>query len=124
MDGLIVKKPYAKLIIDGKKEWELRSKCPPAKNLRKDLYLLSSGKILGKIRIDSYCVAAKQELEKNIQKHCSDVSFLSEYHESYVWKICITEKFLEPKKYAHPMGARVWVKNVSFVTQPSITNFT
>lgn len=123
MEGLIVKQPYAKLIIDGKKEWELRSRCPPSKKLSKELYLLSSGKVLGKIKIETHWVANKKDLEKNIDKHCSETSFLPKHHVSHVWKVQVIKKFSKPKKYVHPTGARVWVKNVSFKPQPSILNF-
>ena len=123
MDGLIVKQPFAKFIIDGKKEWELRSRCPPSKKLGKNLYLLSSGNVLGKIIIETHWIVTKQELEKHKQKHLSETSFLSKTHVSHVWKIHVTKKFEKPKKYSHPIGARVWVNNVSFTKQPSITQF-
>ena len=114
MEGLIVKKPFADLIIDGEKEWELRSRCPPSKKLGKELYLLSSGKVLGRIKIDSHYIATKQQLEENLEKHRSETSFLPNSHTSHVWKIKVIEKFKQPKKYVHPIGARVWVKDVSF----------
>lgn len=123
MEGLIVKQPYAELIINGEKEWELRNRCPPSKKLSKELYLLSSGKVLGKIKIETHWIANKKDLEKNIDKHCSETSFLPKHHVSHVWKIQVTKKFSKPKKYVHPTGARVWVNNVSFKPQPSILNF-
>ncbi len=123
MEGLIVKQPFAEMIIDGKKEWELRSRCPPSKKLGKDLYLLSSGKVLGKIQIDTHWVANKSDLEENTHKHCSETSFLPKHHSSHVWKVRVTKKFLHPKKYLHPIGARVWVKNVSFRTPLSLVDF-
>lgn len=123
MEGLIVKQPYAELIINGEKEWELRSRCPPSKKLSKELYLLSAGTVLGKIKIDTHFEANKNDLEKNKNKHRSETSFLSEHHVSYVWKVQVIKKFSKPKKYIHPTGARVWVNNVSFKSQPSILNF-
>ena len=123
MEGLIVKSPYAELIIDGKKEWELRSICPPSKKLNKELYLLSSGKVLGKIKINTHWIATKKDLEQNMEKHQSETLFLSEHHVSHVWQVKVTKKFEYPKKYIHPVGARVWVRNVLFVKQPSISNF-
>ena len=123
MEGLIVKSPYAELIIDGKKEWELRGRCPPSSKLNKELYLLSSGKALGKVKINAHWAATKRDLEQNMEKHQSETLFLSEHHISHVWQIKVVEKFAHPKKYVHPMGARVWVLNVLFVKQQSISDF-
>lgn len=123
MEGLIVKSPYAELIINGKKEWELRGKSPPSQKLNKELYLLSSGNVLGKIKIITYWVATKNDLEQNIEKHQTETLFLPKQHVTHVWQVKVMEKFEYPKKYVHPLGARVWVRNVLFVTQQSISNF-
>lgn len=121
--GLIVKKPFAELIINGEKEWELRSRRPPPEKLGMEMYLLSSGMALGKIKIGSHWMATKQNLEQNQDKHRSEVSCLSRHHTFHVWEIRVVKKFERPKRYVHPTGARVWIKNVSFSRQPSIPNF-
>ena len=122
MEGLIIKQPYAEMVINGEKEWELRSKRPPHKKLKKIIYLLSSGKALGKICIDTHWTTDIENLKSNQEKHCSEISFLPIHHVSHVWKIQVITKFTQPKKYIHPTGARVWVKNVSF-SSPLITDF-
>lgn len=91
--GLIVLQPWADEIITGKKKAEYRKKAPPIQYYNKDIYLLSSGVVLGTIRIHDY-------------SRIRD--------ESYLWKVMVREMYLERKKYIHPNGAQVWVKDVIF----------
>ncbi len=123
MDGFIVKQPFGHWIIEGKKEWELRSRAPPKEKIKKDILLLSSGYALGKIMITDYWEANKDALIKNILKHKSETNILDDNYISNVWEIDVIEKFSAPKKYVHPAGARIWVKNVSFNHQEEISNF-
>ena len=123
MYGLIVKQPYASMIIDESKKWELRSTPPPSSKLNKELYLLSSSYVFGKIRIKNFWVADKKELERHKTKHRSETIFLDINHCSFVWEIKVTKKLSKPKPYCHPTGARVWVKNVRFNLPASITDF-
>lgn len=122
MEGLIVKQPFADLIIDGQKEWELRSRSPPNEKIKKELFLLSSGMVLGKIKITNHWELNSNELLKNQEKHCSSINLDDEFY-SHVWEIQVTKKYSKPKKYGHPMGARVWVKNVTFDSQSTISQF-
>lgn len=123
MDGLIVKQPYATLIAEGKKKWELRSRQPPKDKIKHEIFLLSSGYALGKIKIVNHWLANKKELEKHIDKHHSSVTFLEDGFESNVWEINVITTYQKPKKYFHPIGARVWVNNVSFKRQPMLNDF-
>ncbi len=90
--GLIVLQPYADQIISGKKQEEYRSKPPPKHYINTDIYLLSKGVVLGKIRVIAYY---------KIQDH-------------YVWTLFVMEEYTDRKKYIHPNGAQVWVKEVLF----------
>lgn len=123
MDGLIVKQPYASLIAEGKKKWELRSREPPQSKIKHEIYLLSSGFALGKIKIIDHWLANKKDLAKNSKKHHLSTTFLEDDFETNVWEIDIVKSFFNPKPYCHPMGARVWVNNVSFNQQPSLSDF-
>lgn len=123
MEGLIVKQPFASHIIEEKKEWELRSRPPPEKKINKDILLLSSGYVFGKIKIVDYWIADKKELEKNKKKHLSETNFLDIDHTSVVWKIVVTQKYQQPRSYNHPTGARIWVNDVNFGQKSLITNF-
>jgi len=123
MDGLIVKQPFANQIIEGKKTWELRSRSAPKEKINKEILLLTSGNALGKIKITKCFTATKWKLIKNRMKHQSDVKDLPKYSYSHVWEVNVTKKFSNPKKYSHPIGARVWVKNVDYKKQSKLSQF-
>jgi len=123
MDGLIVKQPYASYIIDEKKEWELRSTSPPANKINREIFLLSSGMVYGKIKIVDFWFADKKELEKHKRKHRSETHFLDIDHTSAVWEVEVTQRYQRPRPYSHPTGARVWVNDVSLRNKVTLTNF-
>ena len=109
MDGLIVLEPYATMIIVGTKSWELRSRKPPASRLGKSVYLLSSGDILGVIRILSYSgPLSKAELQAHFTEHQVEEPRPGQY----AWRLKVVRKFHRRRKYVHARGARVWVKEV------------
>ena len=113
MDGLIVKQPFANLIIDGKKKWELRGRPIPKNKIGNNVLLLSKGNILGEITIEKDLgPVGFEKLHATIHLHCSELGELDKTFCTYAWKIKVNKKFEHPKKYAHPNGARVWVKNV------------
>lgn len=123
MDGLIIKQPYASMVIERKKEWELRSRAPPQNKIKNDLFLLSSGLAFGNIKIVDHWLANKKELSRHKRKHRSSIDLLDDDFEINVWEIDVVKQFKRPKKYVHPIGARVWVNDVSFTKQPSIIDF-
>ena len=118
MDGLIVNQPFANLIIRKKKRWELRTKRPPAKKINLEVYLLSQGYMLGRIKIKNIDGPLKfTELkERHYLDHLS-VEPIDNTFSCYAWEIDVCETFDMPKKYVHPHGARVWVKNVMSMEQ-------
>lgn len=123
MEGLIVKQPFADLIINGDKTWELRSRSAPKQKINKEILLLSSGFALGKIKITKCFEASKKELMMNSEKHQSSIDDSTENYYSHVWEIDLIKKFQTPKKYNHLMGARVWIKNVDYKKQSKLLQF-
>lgn len=113
MDGLIVNQPYADLIIEGKKQWELRSRHAPKSKIGSEVYLLSKGNMLGKIKIKySKGPVDLKELQETVHLHQSNLEGLDDSFSSYAWEVDVSEKFETPEKYLHPNGAQIWVKNV------------
>ena len=113
MDGLIVKPPFADLIIGGNKQWELRNRPVPKSKLSSRLFLLSQGNMLGEIKItNSFGPINISELRKTTYLHNSNLKGLNYSFTTYVWEIKVLKKFSKPKKYFHPNGAQVWVKDV------------
>ena len=116
MEGLIVNEPYATMIINHGKKWELRSRKPPIEKIGSKIGLLSNGNLLGKIIIKkSIGPLSLNKLEKNKNLHKSDLSFLTSNFTLYAWEIKVLIAFKKPKKYVHPKGARVWIKNIKLV---------
>ena len=115
MDGLIVKQPYADMIADGTKTWELRSRLPPKNKINSNIFLLSRGYSLGIIRIIKVTGPLSiNDLNNNNDKHRSGTgwSLDDDVPITYAWHIHVVERFQPSRKYAHPNGAQVWVKNV------------
>lgn len=123
MEGLIVKQPYASLIMEGEKEWEIRSRSAPKEKINKEILLLSSGFALGKVKITKCWEADTGVLKQNKLKHWSDVESLEDDFTFHIWEMNVTEKFNTPKKYNHPTGARVWINEVDFNNQQNILQF-
>ena len=90
-DGLIVKQPYADEIINGEKTIEYRAKALPDDKKFIDVYILSSGHILGTASFDKSTQTEDGRFE---------------------WHIRRVSKLPQPIKYIHPKGARVWIRGV------------
>ncbi len=92
--GLIVLHPYATQIITGDKTEEYRDRPPPPGVIGSTIYLLSGGYALGRIKIT--------------------------WAEPGIWHVRVVERFDTPRKYEHPNGAQVWVRDVRFDPQPTL----
>ena len=92
--GLIVLQPYATQIITGDKTEEYRDHPPPPGVIGSTIYLLSGGCVLGKIKIT--------------------------WAEPGIWHVHVVERFDVPRKYDHPNGAQVWVRDVLFGPRPTL----
>lgn len=127
MEGLIVNEPYASMIINGEKTWELRSRTPPTDKFRKELFLLSKGQVLGIIAInDTVGPLDYKHLKNSFEYHKSYVDDTHDDFALFAWEIEVRDKFPERVRYEHPTGARVWIKNVKLVNvilQDKITNY-
>ncbi len=92
MRGILIQQPFASNIIKGNKKTEYRKYKLPDMYLHKAIYLLSKGKVLGKIIL----------------------SWKSTHEDDYRYRITVHEIFNPPKNYVHPKGAQLYVKKVSF----------
>jgi hypothetical protein len=110
--GLIIEKKWLKLILDGKKTWEMR-----ANKYKREGYIAliekGSKSVLGVARIDGYSgkLTIKQ-LQANEAKHRVPESMYCA--EGYKWfvamKLSKIVRFQEPIKYQPKPGAVIWVK--------------
>lgn len=108
MDGLIVKQPYASQIIEGLKKWEMRTRPPPENKIGRRIFLLSDGYAVGIIVITGVKGPFKPSDLKKFQRYHLGAS--GKYR--YAWVVKVVKKFRKPRKYIHPWGAQVWVRNV------------
>ena len=115
MDGLIVKQPYADMIIDGTKAWELRNRSPPKGKIGTDIFLPSRCHALGVIKlVRTVGPLDAGELAKTDTLHRSGTVWPHYTPQTYAWEVEVVERFDAPKRYAHPNGAQIWVKNVTW----------
>ncbi|AAL80362.1 ASCH domain-containing protein [Pyrococcus furiosus DSM 3638] len=110
MKGLIVRQPYAKWIVEGKKSWEIRKM--PTK-IRGKIVIISEKKALGTVEIvDVLGPFTPEELSKHENKHLASYEFLKRYSNGkklYAWVLANPQKFENPIDVEIPNGAQIWV---------------
>jgi len=114
MRGLIVRKPFGTLIVEGKKKLEIRKR--PTK-LRERVVIIENGKAIGEVDIaDVVGPVGLEELKKLEEYHLAG-DFLEEYvgdGYAYVWVLKNPKKYEKPRKIKKPRGAMVFIKDVEF----------
>ena len=111
---LIVKDPWASLILKGEKKLELRT--TRTKKINQEIYIAKSGtkKIFGKVTITDCKEIKKENLEILREKHLVSNDALNnmKYYQKkkiYGWDLDNPEYFETPISYNHPNGAQTWV---------------
>ncbi|WP_297536206.1 ASCH domain-containing protein [Thermococcus sp.] len=111
--GLIVREPYASLIVEGKKVWEIRK---TRTKIRGEILIISNGKAVGKAElVDVLGPFTPEELAKHEDKHRASLSFLREYSNGkplYAWVFRNAEKFGRPKDVEMAKGVQIWANVV------------
>jgi len=111
--GLIVREPFATLIVEGRKVWEIRKS---RTRIRGEVLILSNGFALGKAElVDVLGPFTPEELAEHADKHRAGFDFLAEYSGGkplYAWVFRNAEKFERPLKVKVPRGAQVWANVV------------
>ena len=109
--ALLVKDPYATLIVTGVKKWEIRS-FPCNRRQRICIGLSGSQTLLGEVTIvDSVPMTAAMFREfsmhrvKNFEK-----IFRNKTTKFWAWVLRYPKQYSEPIYYHHPRGAVNWVK--------------
>jgi len=111
--GLIVKEPFATLIVEGKKTWEIRKS---RTRVRGEVLILNRGMAIGKAElVDVLGPFTPEELASHQEKHRATLEFLREYSNGkplYAWVFRNAEKFETPKRIGISKGAQVWANVV------------
>ena len=107
--GLLVKEPFATLIVEGKKIWEIRKS---RTKVRGEVLIITGGSAIGKAElVDVLGPFTPEELADYVDKHRADVEFLREYSGGkplYAWVFRNAEKFEKPQKVRIKRGAQIW----------------
>ena len=125
--ALVVRQPWANLICEGHKVWELRSKNCKFRG-RVAIAASGSGHLVGEATITGCQVVAVRDAEGvlmpppsdpdkfvlrdfNLNLHGVTVQELGKFKYQTIWAWTLTEpvKYPEPIPYKHPRGAVSWV---------------
>ena len=112
--GLVVRNPWADLILDGLKSWEIRGQ---STRVRGRIAVIRSGTK----RIWRFCdiVDVKgplslSDLLDNFEKHrIPSDEILRDglpYEKTYAWVLQDPQRLENPRPYEHPKGAIIWVR--------------
>ena len=121
--ALLVKQPWAALIVKGEKTWELRStQCQPRRVAIAESGA-SSPRLLGEVTV-THCVRTAQRqnghlvpwgnpdnfLGRNVAKHHVTNWTEITYDRVWAWSLCDAVEYAEPKSYDRKPGQQVCVK--------------
>lgn len=123
MDGLIIKKKWLDLIVNGKKTIEIRGS--DTKKQGEKIYLLESGthKVTATAVISSTYPISCSDWSEEREEHCVDISYSDlkkRYKTPYAWVLSDVAPIKDIWYYKHPQGAVIWVKNVEVVNKNQI----
>ena len=109
--GLKVREPYATLIVEGKKRWEIR-KHPT--RVRGRVGIISRGKVIGSVEITGVRGPfTPEELAEHQDKHQAPPEVLRAYAQGrplYAWELANARAYPEPLPYRGTGGQQMWVK--------------
>lgn len=111
MRGLIVREPWASMIVRGEKTWEIRR---TRTKIRGRILIISSGFAIGSVElVDVIGPLSVEELSRFEEYHRVNREMLEEYakgKELYAWVFANPVKFEEKKRIQIPRGAQMWVR--------------
>lgn len=111
--GLIVREPFASLIVDGEKVWEVRKF---RTRVRGEILIISKGKAIGKAElVDVLGPFTPEELAEHEAKHRVSFEFLKRYSNGkplYAWVLRNAERFERPKDVEMARGVQIWANVV------------
>jgi predicted transcriptional regulator len=111
--GLIVREPFASLIVDGEKVWEIRKS---RTRIRGEILIISNGKAIGRAElVDVLGPFTAEELAEHEDKHRASPDFLREYSNGkplYAWVLKNAKRFEKPKEVEMARGVQIWANVV------------
>ncbi len=111
MRGLIVREPWASLIVDGKKKWEVRR---TNTRYRGPVAIITGGRIIGVAEIVDVIELPVKEMAALVNKHYADPLLILGYGKGkktlFAWVLRNAKRLKEPVEIEIPRGAQVWVQ--------------
>lgn len=98
MDGLIVRQPFARRLVNGQKKIEYRSSKLPRMKRNRRIYILTT-------------VDAGQEILGSV----SFTKCIGDTNNGFEWHVESPRKFNKPRKYIPKAGAIVWINDVEVI---------
>jgi hypothetical protein len=108
MTALVVKEPWATMIVTGEKTIELRT--TRTKKIGQEIYIAKAGTktLIGKVTIEKCCPLTKEECHLFVDKHKAEGIY--PHRQIYGWFLINPILFEKSIPYIHPRGAQSWVK--------------
>lgn len=110
MKGLIIKRPWIDLLLDGTKSWEIRGR---ATTIRGTIALIQSGSglIMGIAALIDCLALTPDDYHKAEALHRipQTADHPLPYPRIYAWVLAHPQRFATPVPYRHPPGAVIWV---------------
>lgn len=110
--ALLVRDPWAGLIVDGLKVWELRGSRTSVRG-RIAIARSGSGTLIGSATlVDVIGPIPEVELPRDFARHWvkPDRAAQVGYERVFAWVMSDAVRYSEPIRYTHPPGAVIWVK--------------
>lgn len=112
--ALVVRSPWAQMIVSGEKTWELRS-TGTSRRGRIAIALAGSGHLLGEVTLTgAKCVQQESgddsALKRNKDKHCVETWPFIRSKKVWAWELANAKKYDQPVPYSHTKGCIVWVR--------------
>lgn len=110
---LVVAEPWASLLVDGDKTWELRTRSTKVRGPI-GIAAKGTGTIIGAVTlVNAHGPFTRDEIAPYQHLHCVPASSTSTYSGPkglYAWEMTGAVRFETPVAYRHPQGAVIWVR--------------
>ncbi|GAP64276.1 hypothetical protein ARMA_2699 [Ardenticatena maritima] len=109
--GLFIREPYASLVVDGKKTWEIRTR---PTHIRGRIGIISGGRVIGTATLrDTLGPFSPEELHAHIEKHHATPDVLNAYARGrplYAWVLDDAQRLHTPVPIRRKPGHQLWAK--------------
>jgi len=116
VNGLIIRSLWVEMILEGKKNWEIRGGYT---HVRGKIALIrgGSGLVVGTCELtDVVGPLTREEFRRNARKAglTEPEAATLPHKQTYAWVVKNARKYSPPRPYKHPCGAVIWVKLSEF----------